>query len=266
MRFWRGVVVVVLLLVTLGCQFGARWAPTVTVGETRLLTRSLPQPDQAGQVRAQISLGVGNLVLNGGETEALLEAEFKFNVAEWEPQVEMTVVGDTARLVVRQPEMKNFSLSDNVVNDWTLTLGDKLPVDLTLDLGAGNASMDLRAVPLTALEVKAGTGDLDLALDGSEMFEKARIQAGVGNLTLDLRGAWMSDLDMEIQGGVGNVTIYVPNDVGVRVNVSQGVGRLDAEGLRSVEQAYVNDAYGQSEVTLLITLASGVGEVRIISK
>ncbi|MGI6209176.1 MAG: hypothetical protein ACOYEW_13310, partial [Anaerolineae bacterium] len=55
--------------------------------------------------------------------------------------------------------------------------------------------------------------------------------------------------------------VELPADVGVRASVSGGLGTVRVEGLRSEGGVYVNDAYGESGVTLDLTVRGGVGEV-----
>ena len=41
------------------------------------------------------------------------------------------------------------------------------------------------------------------------------------------------------------------------------MGQVNASGLRIDGDDYVNDAYGESEVTLRISIKSGVGEINL---
>ncbi len=42
-----------------------------------------------------------------------------------------------------------------------------------------------------------------------------------------------------------------------------GLGKINAEGLKRVGDAYVNDAYGESNVTLNVDVQGGVGEINL---
>lgn len=67
---------------------------------------------------------------------------------------------------------------------------------------------------------------------GALSLRRLEVTNGAGSLTLDLRGDWQRDLDARIEGGVGEITVYLPEDRGVRVNVQQGIGEINlyAEG------------------------------------
>ncbi len=130
---------------------------------------------------------------------------------------------------------------DHIVNEWDLHLGKDIPLDLDVELGAGQSDLALGGLRLTELDIRTGAGES----------------------TIDLSGDWERDLDVNIQGGVGKSTLRLPEDVGVRVRADVGLGDVDAHGLSKDGDAYVNDAYGESDITLDINLDGGVGEVNL---
>jgi hypothetical protein len=86
----------------------------------------------------------------------------------------------------------------------------------------------------------------------------------VGDLEINLAAAdWTQNLNGSIAGGVGSTTLTLPSDVGVRVEVEQGLGSVNASGFSQDGDTYTNDAYGQSEISLDLRIESGVGEVTL---
>jgi hypothetical protein len=57
--------------------------------------------------------------------------------------------------------------------------------------------------------------------------------------------------------------VLVPSGVGVRMRAEGGLGKINAEGFQREGQAYVNDAYGDSEVTLEVDVRGGVGQINL---
>jgi hypothetical protein len=55
----------------------------------------------------------------------------------------------------------------------------------------------------------------------------------------------------------------LPSEIGVRATAQGGLGKIDAEGLEKEGSAYVNDAYGNSEVTLEVDVQGGVGQINL---
>lgn len=197
----------------------------------------------AQRLRARVSMGAGELIVRGGAAD-LMDAEFTFAPRSWRPLVAYSVSGDVGSLSVRQPsvcDVGKWPFGDSR-STWDVRLSDRIPTDLAVELGAGDGGLALGTLDLRQLEVNLGAGDV----------------------TIDLTGTPEHDLSADISGGVGSLTLRVPRDVGVRVTGRHdGVGSYDAPGFTADGEAFVNDAYGQSDVTLDITLVRGVGDVRV---
>ena len=257
-RGWRliGILVIVAVLISAnGCalRLGARLGKLRTESETVEL-------GDAKSVRVDISMGAGELDVTGGADE-LLEADFTYNVDEFKPEVKYS--GST--LIVRQPEVRvgvrSLASLGDYRYEWDLRLNDDVPIDMEIDLGAGEADLVLGSLSLTRLDIARGAGELRVDLSGASSLTRLDIDGGAGRLTLDLTGDWQNDLKARIEGGVGEKTLRLPTDVGVRVEVETGVGSVDARGLRKEGNVYTNDAYGESDVTLDVDLEVGVGAV-----
>jgi hypothetical protein len=90
-----------------------------------------------------------------------------------------------------------------------------------------------------------------------------KLQMGAGKTTVDLTGDYAKSFDASIQGGVGEATVMLPSGVGVKAKAQGGLGKINAEGLKRVGDSYVNDAYGESDVTLNVDVQGGVGQINL---
>jgi hypothetical protein len=136
-------------------------------------------------------------------------------------------------------------------------------MDMSIDLGAGRTNLKLGSLALTSLDINAGAGDVDLDLSDSQSLSQLDFKMGAGELTLDLTGDWQDDLDAAIKGGVGEISLKLPSNVGVRIVVDTGIGGVDTSGLTKDGDTYTNDAYGDSEVTLRIDIDGGIGQINL---
>jgi hypothetical protein len=209
------------------------------VGEMRNESRSV-QPEDATSVRAHLEMGAGELKV-GGAADALMEADFSYNVADWKPQIDYEVSGEKGELTVKQGSGDEGRLGGGARNDWDLRLNDDVPTDLVVEMGAGESDLDLDSLTLTGLD----------------------LQMGAGETTVDLTGDYDRDFDASIEGGVGEATVLVPSKVGVRVRAEGGLGKINAEGFQREGEAYVNDAYGDSDVSLNVDVQGGVGSINL---
>jgi len=244
---------IAVLLAANGCSGGAR------VGKLQTESRTVELGD-ATSVQVEIEMGAGELDVAGGAAE-LLEADFTYNVAEIKPEVDF--VG--GKLTVQTPEVDTGIGSlwdiDEYRNEWNLRLNNDVPMEMRVSVGAGRTDLKLGSLSLTRLDVAGGAGEVLVDLSGSAFLTKLDIASGAGALTVDLTGAWQNDLEASIGGGVGEKTLTLPRDTGVRVKVEAGVGTVDAAGLSREGEYYTNAAYGQSEATLYLDVGGGIGGI-----
>ncbi len=227
-----------LALVLLGGLLLAGCAPEVIVGALQTESRSVELGD-AKSVRVELDMGAGELKVKGG-AEKLLEADFAYNVAKLKPEVQYT----NGTLVVRQPETSGFPNVRSVTNfrnEWNLRLYDGVPMDLSVDVGAGVSDLQLTGLSLTGLDVNLGAGQY----------------------TIDLSGDWARNLDATVDAGAADITLRLPRDVGARIKVEDGPHTVRAAGLTNDGGAYTNAAYGSSKVTLQVDLKVGVGMITL---
>ena len=194
----------------------------------------------AQSARAQLKMGAGELNITGG-ADQLMEGEFSYNVADWKPKVNYDVSGDTGELMVKQGSAEGADLSGDARNEWDIRLNDEVPTDLVVQMGAGESELDLDSLALTGLN----------------------LQMGAGKTTVDLTGDYAQNFDASIQGGVGEATVLLPSEVGVKAKAEGGLGKINAQGLQTVGDSYVNDAYGESDVNLSVDVQGGVGEINL---
>jgi hypothetical protein len=147
------------------------------------------------------------------------------------------------RLAIRQPSTNDIVRgADNARNAWDVHLNDHVPMQVSVDEGAGTNNLTLGSLSLTGLEVNVGAGDNHI----------------------DLSGAWTHGFSALIHSGAGNLTVQLPSRVGVRVTVDNGFfGDLVTGDLRRDGNTYVNAAYGTSPVTVNVSISHGLGNVTL---
>ena len=253
------ILLVFISILVAGCNL-----QSLDVGQLRTESETV-ELGPAEQVIAEIALGAGKLEIGGGAS-ALMEADFTYNVDEFEPEVTYEVTGGTGRLAVHQPSIENrFPVNpDDIRYEWILRLNEQTPLDLDVSMGAGEGVLELKDLNLGRLDFQGGAGDINIDLSGSTVEDLA-VQIGAGNVVIDLSGNWQQDLAADLQGGVGTATILLPSDVGVRARVSGGLGQVTAPGLNKNGELYTNDAYGESAVTLDLDIEGGIGEITLRS-
>lgn len=198
----------------------------------------LVEKDKAKTLEVDIDLGVGEMNLTGGAKE-WIEGKADYNIKKPAPQVTYDVSGDTGEVEIKHKGSTKLGIS-NIKNTWAIQLNDDILMDLTVETGASLANLDLQGLQL----------------------EKLDIEAGVGDLTVNLGGDWKKSFKANIETGVGQTTIIVPSKVGVKLTTEKGIGSSNIEGLISKGQGvYVNEAYDKADVVLDIKSEIGVGDI-----
>jgi predicted membrane protein len=193
---------------------------------------------EATSLRAEIDMAGGVLHIGDGSARAM-DATLTYDDGEWQPPQAIYAVDANGRgeLIVKSKGGPRHSALVTR-NEWDVRLNDRLPTDLNVRFGAGQADLKLGGLSLTALKVTSG----------------------VGAMSIDLSGAWSRSVSGHVQGGIGDVTIRLPQDIGVRVETAV-FGKVQAGALTWNGDAYVNAAYGQSPVTLDLRVESGMGQI-----
>jgi hypothetical protein len=213
---------------------------TTRVGETRTDTQTV-ELGSANEVRVQIQMGAGELAV-AGDADSLMDATFRYNVAAWQPRVNYQENGSHGELLVNH-QGEGVPVGGSIINEWSLLLSNAVPINLEIETGAGESILDLRDLDLTGLRINTGAGKTDV----------------------DLSGAFDHDLEATIDGGVGELSVKLPGEMGVRVSADTGIGDLSNSGLRRDGEAYVNDAYGSSPHTLFLKVNAGVGSIHLLA-
>jgi uncharacterized protein DUF2154 len=235
LRTGAGVMAAALFLLMSGCNLESR-----ATGETRHETNAV---DLGAVETAQVDIRMeaGELRLKGGASK-LLEAEFAFNVPEWRPVVDYKADASRGMLSVSQPKSSRNGRFVNAVNEWDLKLNSQLPVAVTANLGAGEATMDLGQMNLSGVDVNIGAGELKM----------------------DLRGDPKKSYDVQVKGGVGQATIYLPRNVGISATATGGLGEIKIDGLEKRDGVWVNPERVGAPVTVRVDVKGGVGEIHLV--
>jgi hypothetical protein len=228
-----GEIAVILLLIIAGIALGFQ-TPSQKIHTIETADRQELEP-----VQVHIQMPAGELKLSGGAGK-LMEADFNYDEAEGKPEISYHVSGGTGQLDLTQPGRK-FHMGPTR-NNWDLRFANDVPMELRVEMGAGQSEFKVGDLSLTKLE----------------------IHMGAGQVTTDLTGNWKKDLAAEIHGGVGHAIVRLPVDVGVRVHATGGIGSISAGGLKREGDEYVNEMYGKSPVTLRLDIAGGVGNIELL--
>lgn len=115
-----------------------------------------------------------------------------------------------------------FNHSQNL--RWNIGLSKDVP--LTLDVtGDGSITIDLTSIQITKLWVDSSAGNLDLVLPSRDKSYSVSLDTGTGSSVITVEKN--ADVDINIRGSTGSITIDVPDDAAVSVGTSMSFGKIN---------------------------------------
>jgi hypothetical protein len=121
---------------------------------------------------------------------------------------------------------------------WNLSLNRDLPLELEVNPGAGQSTLDLVNLNLRRLQVDGGVGQVTVKLPAKGKY------------------------NVRINGGVGQVIVIVPEGVAARAQVDGGLGGVSAQGNFTRQgDAYVTGNFDRAENRAMIEVDGGIGSI-----
>lgn len=196
-----------------------------------------------GLESAEITLrmGAGKLEVGSG-TSDLMEGVFTYNDRSYAPVLDYVETGSgSGELVVEQEEIRSFNLRKKYTLEWDLAFTGQIPLDLYISLGAGEAELDTSGLNLSAFELDMGAGEATLILP--EQIER--------------------DLEVSIQGGVGQLNVEIPEGISVYAEVSGGLGEMEVYGMMQDGSSYYTPDFEENGPSVYLDIEGGVGEINL---
>src|SRR5262245_8856967 len=119
--------------------------------------------DDSEAVRVNLRMGSGQLRVGSG-TQKLMRADFSYNIPSWKPEVNYSSAAKRGTLRIEQPNRGNIPV--DVKYEWDVRLNRDVGVELDVDFGAGEATLDLGSLDMRSVEVNMGVGELKMDLRG----------------------------------------------------------------------------------------------------
>ena len=169
-----------------------------------------------------------------------------------------------------------------------VALSQRVPMTLDLELGAAQAELDLGGLALHAvkietgasasqvrfaapnparmrtLEVSAGAASVDLQGLANANVDAVRVTGGVGSVKLQFGSALARDVDVDAEMALGKVSVQVPPDAGVRVELSRFIAGFDHFGLRKRGDAWYSENWERAAHRVTIRVKTVFGSVAVM--
>jgi hypothetical protein len=173
---------------------------------------------------------------------------------------------------------------------WELKFCDAIPLSFDIELGIGKGLLNLTGLQIKDFTLSAGASEVTLDFDrensesiehfsvesglaqftgrnlGNANFKQFRFEGGVGNYYLDFGGNLNREVDVDVEVGLGVLTIVVPPDIGARlVHEKSWISHFDCDkDFAPVDNSeYITENYHLASGRMNIRIESGLGSVKI---
>lgn len=274
------------LVTALGCAAGvsAVQAQTYrTVGNSRVA-----QGEE--DLRIRVEFAVGNFVLGPDRRGALYRAQLVYDADRFEQQVDYDPSARALTIKITGHDLRaRFEELKNTKQRLHLAVGNSVPTSLDLRFGAAAADLDLgglslvemsihtgasrttvrfsepNRVPCRSLQFEAGAAEFTAETLGNARCERLTFAGGAGDVVLDFGGAWTSAamLRASVKIGFGAVTLRLPRDLGVTVELNRLLATFDGAGFVKQGPRYVSTNYERSTARLHLNIEAVIGDINI---
>ena len=190
-----------------------------------------------------ITLGAGEVMIRGNAPdEALIETTVYAKSKEHQPEISSSVNGTKKTVTVKRMDDDDGEwFPGKSAHTWDIRIGGTIPVDLTIELGAGDNSLELGSLNLFGPSVSTGAGetDIDLTRHRGDPYSAA------------------------IHNGIGDLTLRFDRNSNTRIFIHQGVGDITVNGNEQTDDYYTTPGFNPSLPVNEITVTQGIGSIQL---
>jgi hypothetical protein len=251
-----------------------------TIDVARQLADSAP-------TAVNVVYGTGTFALRGTTAPLLYHMQLRYDAERSQPRHSYDRAKRRLDIGVQKSDMRFTGRKEGEAGKLQIELSRAAQLDLSVDLGAAEADLDLTGLRLRRLRLEAGASESRVRFDslnanrmellevslGAASFRASRlananaatirVDAGVGNVELDMGGQWNSDIALHVEVALGVVTIHVPPDVGIRATVEKVIAGFEHEGLVQRGNDWVSSNWDSAPRKLCISAETTLGKLAI---
>jgi len=241
-----------------------------------------------GETRANVELkyGAGRLRVSPTRGDLLYRMELRYDDAQFRPVSAYDRAAGRLTLGVESREHRGRGHGRDDQHA-TIELTPRVPLELDLAFGAGEAEVELGGLALSGVhlqtgasrtnvsfaspnrvrarrvKVEAGAAEVRVSGLGNTRSPRFEFSGGMGEATLEFGGTWTQSATAQIDMGVGSVRLRLPRALGVRIVRDSFLSSFDAGGMVKRGNAWYSRNYGQARYRLDVSIHAAVGSIAV---
>jgi hypothetical protein len=264
-------------LVSASAQSDPRWR---SLDVSRQLRDSVPQ-------RIKVQYDAGRVDVRPTDAALLYGMHLRYDelraspVHRYDAEQHSTVLG----LESRGNAIRTSSNRHEDSGELRVVLPRTIPLDLDMEFGGTQATLELGGLALQFVRLEFGATEgtlsfstpnrthmreLDVGVGAAEFTalhlananaDLIRLRGGVGSVDLDFGGTWTRDLEVSTRLAIGGLTLRVPEDVGLRLEVRRIAASFDHEGLVKRDDGWYSRNWDTAPHKLHVRAETVIGQV-----
>jgi len=125
-------------------------------------------------------------------------------------------------------------------------------------LSVGESDLDLSNLQISEFSLDMGVGQTTLILPNGQY--QAQIDGGVGQTIVHLPDE--GEIELNVDGGVGEIRIYIPEDMPAKIYVDRGIAGLSIpSSYDKDEDVYTSPRFSERDDHVIIYISQGIGSI-----
>lgn len=262
---------------------------TPLAGQTMRSTTVTRQRHAIKDLNARIEFAAGTLTLRAARGTTLYSMNLQYDADRYSPVSRFDAATNGLVLGVQNVGNSGLRVSSkrHLQQNAVVELSPEVNLSLDVTFGAVEAGIDLGGLRLTdarirtaasqsslrfsqpnravcsSLELNAGAAKFEAVALGNSGCQEIRFDGGVGEVTLDLTGQWVSDSRLVANVAVGGLTLRLPRQLGVELVVDRFLASFNPVGFSRKGSSYFSEGYDGRDRHLRIEIKTTVGDINV---
>jgi hypothetical protein len=267
----------VLLIASLAGMAPARAQTWRTIDASR-------QVRDTNAITAHVDYAAGRLDLKSATGSVLYHSNMRYDADRTEPVARFDDATHVLSLGVHLRGMHLSSVDDeHDAGSMHAELSGSVPMDLSLELGAVEADLQLGGLRLTDLSLRSGAADVTARFDqpnreqlrtmtlqvgaaqvklldvANSGVSRINAEIGAGALSIDLGGVLSRDVDITATLAIGGLTLNIAPDDGVFVDERSLLGGFEKDGFEKRADGWYSVNYDSAARHVRVHLHAFMG-------
>lgn len=264
------------------------WAASASAQSMRPFS-TFRQSHGETRLKARLEYAAGSLRLAPSESGELYRMDLSYDDDRFVPVSDFDAATGSVVLGLRAAGNGGVRVvSRNQLQQVAaVTISPRIDLSLDLTLGAVDADVELGGLRVSDLDLKtgasravvrfskpnatrcsratfsAGAAEISVLGLGNSRCDEINFEGGMGKVTLDFGGAWSSSARVQVKMVVGELTLRLPREAGVRLTMDKFLSRFEPVGLVRRGDAFVTPNYDKARRHLDLDLTTAVGGVNV---